>query len=240
MISVLLKNEFRRRKVKNPHYSLRAFSQFLDIPSGRLSELISEKRTATLAMQKKICTKLQISEFFDSKTQIEDTRFQMISDESFAVISDWEHFAILSLMDTKNFQPDPVWIGKRLGIPSFHARLAFERLISVGLITKHGLKFKKTGKDVMTTDNRTNLALRQSHRQSLEQAISALDEIAIDLRDISSVTMTMDLKKMPAAKALIREFRRKMMAVMEASQGNEVYNLNIQFVPVTKINQSQK
>jgi uncharacterized protein (TIGR02147 family) len=76
-------------------------------------------------------------------------------------------------------------------------------------------------------------ALRISHRQSIEQAVVSLNETPLDLRDISSITMAIDLKKLPMAKKIIQEFRHKMADVMEAGNQTEVYNLNIQLVPVS-------
>ena len=77
-------------------------------------------------------------------------------------------------------------------------------------------------------------ALRISHRQSIEQALLALNEIPIELRDITSITMAIDLKRLPLAKKIIKEFRLKMSDVLEKGDQSEVYNLNIQLLPVSR------
>ena len=77
-------------------------------------------------------------------------------------------------------------------------------------------------------------ALRISHRQSIEQALLALNEFPIELRDITSITMAIDLKRLPLAKKIIKEFRLKMSDVLEKGDQSEVYNLNIQLLPVSR------
>jgi hypothetical protein len=45
--------------------------------------------------------------------------------------------------------------------------------------------------------------------------------------------MTVTRDRIPEAKTIIREFRQKMCALMESSCGEEVYQLAIQFYPMT-------
>ena len=54
--------------------------------------------------------------------------------DTFAVISDWYHYAILSLLEVTDARLDPRWISKRLGINRLEARLAIERLKRLSLI----------------------------------------------------------------------------------------------------------
>lgn len=43
-IAQWVKTEFENRKAKNPHFSLRAFSRWLDISPAQVSQIISGKR----------------------------------------------------------------------------------------------------------------------------------------------------------------------------------------------------
>lgn len=54
-----LYQEYYRRREKNPAFSLRAFARILEISSGRMSELLSQKRRLTEAMALKIAEKLK-------------------------------------------------------------------------------------------------------------------------------------------------------------------------------------
>jgi uncharacterized protein (TIGR02147 family) len=236
----LIKTELLRRKRDNKSYSLRAFAEFLEISPGRLSEILSEKRPIGKKTKLKIAERLGITEMnalLETKPQhltfSDRADYHFLSNDAFTVLADWYHFAILSLADTHDFQADPKWIAKRLNISVLEATEALSRLKKVGAIEMNGKKMTKTNKSVRTTTDLESQALRISHRQSIEQAVLALNEVPLELRDITSITMAIDLKKLPMAKQIIKEFRHKMADVLEVGSQSEVYNLNIQLVPVS-------
>lgn len=222
-----LLGEFKRRKGKNAAYSLRSFSRAVQVSPGRLSEYLSGKRALSGKMALKIAARLGVQ-------PQKNENFAVLEDEVFAAISDWQHYAILSLMETKDFRADEKWIAKRLGISPLEVRETLERLLRLGLAKSEKGKLSPTNENLATTDDVANAALRRSHQQSLEQAIDALESVDVELRDFSSITMAIDSSRLPLAKKAIRDFRRRLMRLLEAGVADEVYNLNIQLVPVTK------
>lgn len=236
----LLKAELLRRKRDNKSYSLRAFAEYLQVPPGRLSEILAGKRPISKKMKTKLSERLGFTAIHDllessspafTFAQREDYHF--LTDDAFSVLADWYHFAILSLADTKDFKTDPKWIGKRLNISVFQAKDSLEKLKNLGLIELKGTKLRKTNKNVSTTTDMESHALRISHRQSIEQALLALNEVPLELRDITGITLAIDLKRLPLAKKIIKEFRLKMSDLLEKGDQSEVYNLNIQLYPVS-------
>ena len=134
-----LLNEFAKRKAANKRYSLRAFANFLDIPSGRLSELLKGKRQFTVDLGKKMSRKLNLNKedtqlflasiaehrpklSVTSKSQTnqkplrQNIRYEVLPDDIFRSIADWEHHAILCLFQTRGFCSNATWIAQRLGI----------------------------------------------------------------------------------------------------------------------------
>ncbi len=242
----LLQQEFCQRRAKNPRYSLRAFAKSMGIPSGRVSEILSGKRSLTPEMANKISERLGLG--IEVRTRLfasialerqlpipTQTPTHELNADEFNLIADWYHFAILSLMETKGFQSDIAWMAKRLGISSIETRSAMDRLKRLGCVEEKNGKYALRKGGTTTTHEVPSSALRKSHKQSLEQSIQALEEIPVELRDITSMTMAIDVVKIPAAKAAIKEFRRKISALLESGKQTEVYNINIQLVPVTKI-----
>lgn len=162
-------------------------------------------------------------------------KYDPLEMDRFHVIADWYHFAILSLIETTDFNSSPDWISKRLGISIAQAESALERLQSTKLISISSKgRVRSTGKNIETPTDIASTALKRSHRQTLEQAIEAIYEVPVNERDITSMTMAIDSKKIPQAKKLIRNFRKKMAAFLENGPADEVYNLNIQLLPITK------
>jgi uncharacterized protein (TIGR02147 family) len=247
-----LETEYLRRRKKNQAYSLRAFARLLDLPSGRLSQLLSRKRNFTPELGRKIA--LQLS--FDPVTaqnflaSIAGNRQKKSSSppatasreltalpmDQFEAIADPIHFAILSLLETKAFSGFEKDIAQRLGLDVVEARAASERLTRLGLTRSDGKNRLRlaTSPGLATTHDVQNAALRRSHRKVIQEAEAALEEVAVELRDITSITMAIDPSRLPEAKEKLRALRRSMSEFLESGNRTEVYRLNVQLVPVTK------
>ncbi len=255
-----LTKEFQTRRNRNHSYSLRAFARNLQVPAGPLSEIIARKRTLTTKMGIRIADRLGFSEeekkaFLsliveqeDSATVIKEgenlgkhhSDYKQISFDQFAIVADWYHFALLSLIETDDFKNDPKWMASRLKITVREVKEAVDRLIRMGFIVSEGKKLRPAQNGVATTSNTPCAALRESHRQSLEQAISALDEVSVKDSDITSITMAIDPKKIQIAKELIQNFRRYLARVLETGERTEVYNLNVQLIPVSDLRGTER
>jgi hypothetical protein len=48
------------------------------------------------------------------------------------MISDWYHFAILDLTRLDDFQPEPAWVSRKLGLTVSEVKIAVERLLRLG------------------------------------------------------------------------------------------------------------
>ncbi|WP_374076203.1 TIGR02147 family protein [Bdellovibrio bacteriovorus] len=243
--SEFLLNEFQRRRSQNPALTNAQFARILGIPSSRLSDYINGRRIMTMSIGRQVIKGLGMADndYDHLKSLIEFDKRKLktllpevqLKEDEFAVICDWYHFAILALVPVKSFQPSAAWIGDRLNIPVEVAQAAIERLCRLGLLNVEGGKFIVTQKQLETTHNIPSESLRRSHKQSLVQVLDNMDRVPLDLRDVTSITFPMNRKKIPEAKRLIRNFRRKMATLMTQGPKTDVYNLNVQLFPVTKV-----
>ena len=158
-----------------------------------------------------------------------------LSEDAFQVIAEWHYYAILNLIETDDFKSDAAWIARRLGLSVIEVVSALDRLERLGFIIRKKAAVRRSVAPLKTSSDVTSAALRRSHRQNLEQAIAALEDVAVDDRDISSVTMPMDPRKMKEAKVLIARFKKEMSLLLKGGMRTEVYNFNLQLVPVTKL-----
>jgi uncharacterized protein (TIGR02147 family) len=235
-----IEKELLRRKEANPKYSLRSYANFLGVPPGRLSEILSGKRKLSRKLSNTIADRLCLSpeqrRYFESQDQSKDlsTQYHLVNEDVFSLIADWYHTAFLALMDTKNFQPNPNWIAKRLNISTIEVRAMLQRLERSGLIQKSPKGWKKTHNNLKTADGISSAALRKSHKTTLMQAIESLENDPVSMRDISSITMAIDPNKLDLVRPLLKEFRRKICDLLESKTSTEVYNFNLQLVPVTR------
>lgn len=239
----IIHRKFIEKRLRNPNYSLRSFARTLGVNSGPLSEIISRKRPLSGKMASQIVQRLDLnieehgrflSNTVPTKTRVKARKFHSIDVDSFAVIADWYHFAILSLLQTDDFNSDPHWIAKRLGITPSETKMALKRLQKLGFIKKNGGGFVRMHAGLATTTDVPSSALRASHRQALEQCLRSLDEVPAHLRDITSVTFPVDPARLPEAKQMLQKFRRKFLAIMESGPKKEVYHLELCLVPLTQ------
>lgn len=248
-----LRFEYFRRKSRNRSYSLRAFARQLHVPPGPLSEILSQKRPLTAKVARRIAESLAYgpeeteealklvdggighsnNEESKAKGPLPDLISRRIEADTFSLISDWYHYAILSLVETDDFRNDLSWIARRLCISSLEARAAMERLFRLGLIQKTANSLAAT-QGWTTTHNIPSAAIRKFHRQSLEQSMEALESVPVEERDVTSITMAIDVSKREVAKKEIRRFRRRMARLLEEGNKTEVYQLNIQLIPLSR------
>lgn len=237
-----LRAEFLRRRRKNQAYSLRAYARHLGLSPGPLSEILGLKRALSSKIAEKLVERLGLdpqerAAFLSSvgeEPSNEEARLREIGLDAFHVIADWYHYALLSLIETQGFRLEPRWIAKRLGISSLEARVAWERLERLGLVEIVDGKPRLRQQGVTTPHDVPSAALRRAHRQSLGQAARALEEIAVEDRDFSFITMAIDPAKLDIAKSMIRKFRRELAKVVESGRRTEVYRLGVYLMPLSR------
>ncbi len=160
-----------------------------------------------------------------------DHSFSTLALDQLKIISDWYHAAILEMTALKNFNSDPQWISLKLGesVTLDQVKTAIERLLRLGLLERSNEgKLIRTKVLLATPTDVPNKSLRQFHTQWMNKAIHALETQSVETRDITSYTMTVDSKKLPEAKKMIRDFRRKLARFLETEGGDTVYQLNVQ------------
>lgn len=246
-----LRQELLDRCKRNASYSLRAFAAHLDMDASTLSKILKGKRPLGRKLILQLGSKIALStdelRFFLQKQSkpgdeatVELSGIQLALDR-FAVISDWYHFAILELMQVRNFRPDADWIARALDLNTIEVEAAMDRLVRVRLLKIHksgkwedlsGGSSTSIGPDMMST------AHRRLQEQFLDKAGQALTQVPLEHRDYSTMTMAADRSRLPAAREKIRNFRRNLAKFL--SQGeklDEVFNLNIALFPITNLNE---
>lgn len=159
-----LTGEYQARRIRNPAYSLRAYSKLLSVDSGALSQILSGKRKISYRLGVRIAERLPLDpeqqhRFIVSigeaqknsglkrkskilKVLVDQSRASSMAGmpehqldlQTFAVISEWYYYAVLELTQTIRFNPDPKWIAKVLDITVSQATQALEKLLAMGLL----------------------------------------------------------------------------------------------------------
>jgi uncharacterized protein (TIGR02147 family) len=250
-------SEFEGRKARNPGYSLRAYARDLGLAAPKLSEILRGKGGLSEASAKRLVGRLGLSgseaETFvylviskhgrrpqerqqalekleKIKGRLEFTEFSL---ESFKIVADWCHFAILELTEVAGFRSEIPWIAKRLKIKKTVAEAAVERLFDFGLLAKKSNgTWYQTEATLATPSGIPSLAIRNHHRQIIAQAEEALLNVPVSERDFSATTLAVAEGQLEEVQKMIKDFRRNLAKKLSAAPVKErVYCLSIQFFP---------
>ena len=235
-------------KLKNPSYSIRAFSKKTGVSSSALSEILNGKRKVSVKIVKRISDRLCFSpketkvllnlfpknKLKESKNAAYAKEFIQLGMDQFHVISDWYHFALLSLSETSGYKDDPMWLAHRLGVSSKKIKMALERLQRLNMMRRdrQGI-LRASGEEFSTTDGVSSVSIRKSHSQNLELAQRSLDHDELAMRDFTAMTMAIDPEKLGEARKMIREFRDKLCTYLESGTKKEIYKLCVQLFPLS-------
>lgn len=240
-VRLILLEEFVKAQARNPHYSMRAFSQKIGVAQSAISEILSGKRPVTRKSAQKILQGLdkdpnEISAVVEDHENGTTQKYQPIDLSAFHVVSEWQYYAILSLAETKDFESSEKWIAQRLGISEKLASDSIETLLRLDMLErdKKTAKLKPTGQHFEAISAVATQALRKANRNNLEMAQQALEKVPLELRDFTGITLCFDPSRMEDARKMIKTFRRNFTRVMESGHKKEVYKLSIQLFPLTK------
>lgn len=241
----LLKAYYLKRTEKNPSFSIRSLAKFLGVSHSLLSLVLNDKRPISKQMAKIIVERLNLTEkqkdLILSENNISpkaalSLEYNKLDLDQFASISEWQHYAILSLLDTPDFKMNVEWVAKRLNISNLLTKTSLQRLIRLKLISKNASGvWQQTSKSIVVENTKSTYATKKFQSQLLKKAYESLQNDPIETRDVSSITFAMNPKQIPHALKKIREFRRKLCKELESmGDQEEVYNLCVQIYPITK------
>lgn len=240
---ISLKDEFNKRQKKNPNFSIRAFAKHLGVNSSTLTQILNGKRPLTDKMADDLGQKLKFSA---AKMRLirkgipfgtdPYKSFKKMEEDEFEVISEWYYYAILELIQLKNFRASPVWISKILGLPIIQTIEAINRLQRLKYleITPEGKWIDRLG-DVNNLGNEKKAeAFTEHQRQVVKKSLEALDKIPYEKRVQSSMTVAVSKDRAIEAKTMILDFIEELNEFLRSGDTkDEVYNISVSLYPVT-------
>lgn len=254
----LLKKIIEKKNAGHRRLSMRTLAKKIQIPSGRLSELFSGKRRLTDYYLEKIFFALKLSD--DEIAQVRHAHYKelygnadssakkdqvMISREHIDQLISWKLYAVMSFLETTTYtdiakkasgpSPQLEKIAKSLKISTAEIRSLVKVMESVGFIqwNETTKKWSANLSNTTTGYDIPSKAIQNYHSQVLDLAKDKLPSVPVTKRDYSSMTLTVDPKDVVRAKKMLREFRQKFTKKLEEGGRKEVYQLSIQFFPLT-------
>lgn len=163
---------------------------------------------------------------------------QKLRRDRFESLSAWRSSALRSLMPVIDFRGDWKSVGRLLDPPvtGKQARDSVALLLRAGLLQRDARgRFSVTERALPPGDEVAALAVARFHKAAMDLAKGSLDRHPAAARDISGITMSISQESFRRIKSEIRAFRKKIMAIAGGdSDENLVYQLNLQFFPLTQ------
>jgi uncharacterized protein (TIGR02147 family) len=241
----ILSRELENRQKMNPRFSMRALASKLGMAPPALSEILNGKRGLSKAKATILAERLGFNPFetdyfvslveaTDGSSQrnrllaqgrlnkFKELREKPLHHDTWQVISEWYHLAILELSRTSEFKSEPQWIAKKLGLDTASVREAIQRLLRLGILRWERTRPKTlvaTGQWLLTSPNEIpSKSIRKFHSTILKKADAALELQPLPKRHFSSMVLAIEEAQIDEAKTLIAEFNRKMSRLMTKSK----------------------
>lgn len=150
-----LEREFERRRIRNPHYSLRAYARDLGTSPSRLSEALNGKRGISIELAQQLIEKLGLegidAEIFLLSVEAEHSRSKKKKDaareklkETLAsvpkeqpktlTIVDWVAEALLKMSERESVTDNIEEVARKLDVPQFMVIESLRFLTRLGFI----------------------------------------------------------------------------------------------------------
>lgn len=262
----MLMAQFDARCRRNPKYSRRAFARDLGLSPSQLSEVLHGDRGLSPGKAATIVQRLQLpqddSEIFCDMVESEHARdgarramaqsrlasrmarrsFHDMTLDSFVLIAEWYHLAILELLKVKGFRSETSWIARTLGVGGEAIEGAIRRLTRLGLVHSDAgrLHTPAEKEKTSTPDDVPSQAVRSFHAQILQKALAAIKTQPVDEREFGTLLLAIKKERLPEAKRLMREFQCRFSELMQdAGERDEVYALSTQFFRLSSVESTE-
>ncbi len=239
-IQLILNQKLVDLKANNPRFSSRSFAQRLGISSGALSEILKGTRKVSPKLATKLAERLSLdpiaSAHFTGQDlavdSVRETEYLKLSDDQFHLISEWPHFAVLNLVQSRRSIHKISWFAEQLNLPLRQVQDIFDRLLRLKMLKFEKKKYVRCQTAVKTSDDVMNLSIRKSNMEDLELIRDHLNNLDVSERDLTSITMLIDPKRMSEFKKWVRKAEDQFAQKFQSHDATTAFRLTIALYPL--------
>jgi uncharacterized protein (TIGR02147 family) len=260
-----LRDFYEFRKDGTRGYSFRAFSKAAGFASPNILKLVTDGERnispdATQKFIKALGLKGQMAEYFDTLVRMNQAKPDADKEYYFSIlqkltpqakrrdlnaeglkyVSHWLFPVIREMVALKDFRDDPYWVSRRVigKASTTEISQALQFLLKEGFIEKVDGQFQAKDNMVLSSDEVRSLAVRNYHRQMLDQAKESLDSVPLEEREFGALTIVLPEAALAELKYKMKLFRKELhtwaMQVAEEQPGELVVQVNAQMYPHTR------
>ncbi len=216
------------------HIAANKIAKFIDLME--LSETEAEYFEALVHFCR-AKTERQRKVYFEKLFSMSTVKSQQLEANQYEFFQKWYYSAVWSIINCKPFDGDYRKLAKRClpAITVWDTKRAVRLLKKLGLIVKNsdGL-YHTTDLNLTTGTKWRSKAVEVYQREIATIATESIDRCAKKERDLSTVTLSVDMKAMPEVQEHIRQFRSSLIKLVNSYGGTDrVYQLNVQLFPLS-------
>jgi uncharacterized protein (TIGR02147 family) len=257
-----LRQFYEEKKESNGSFSFRAMGLKLDLDAGFLVKVMNrqfhmrpksfdklfalcrfnereQEYFETLVLFAKAKEEREVKTHFEKLLSIKGVSSFQVEDYQYEYYQQWYHSAIRAICNFCNFTGTEFKkIGDSLSprITAKECKESVTLLLRLNLIEKNSDGFIRPTENLITTapEIRT-VAIRHFQRSTMALAMESLERHEPAIRDISSVTVSLNEDAVERVRAKIKECRESVLSIAKESPiEDRVCQLNIQFFPLTE------
>jgi uncharacterized protein (TIGR02147 family) len=179
------------------------------------------------------------NEYFNRLVTLQKVNLKVLDKKKMSVFSKWYYVVVRELLYFYNYNGNnPSALGHRMEPTIRHseAEQAIRYLVDLGLIEKNKDGYYKQVDNAVTSgDEVKSLHLTNFQLATMELAKRAIQKIPAAERDVSVLSMTLSPDSFQMIKSELQYIRKRIAKIaVDEDKPDRVYQLNIQFFPVTK------
>ena len=267
--ALLVENAFKRKQSLVPHYSRAALARDWGVSAAFVSNILTGKKFIPMDRLPKLMSLLELDlnekkellRLLSIEHQSQDPLLKPLAEIAqngenkfntirktvmkayTGVLSHWSHLAILESLSTDSANRGVQGIADLLSLPSQRIEKSLELLAQNGLIISSKNFWKKNDHHIYFSSGRSRAEIRNFHSIMIEKAKiemeTKIQDIDFQRRLINGYTLAFNPENLEKVKAKLQELMSEVS--LEGSEGicTEVYQLNLQFFPLSKTKKSK-
>lgn len=257
-----LKALYDHRKARNPYFSYRYFGKVLGLDAGFLVKVLQGKLAMPvkcLPALIKICgyagreadylkelvlygrakTAKDIKSHFEALMALRTEEPRTVEMSQYSFYQKWYHSALHCLLMFHDFQGDFKALAASLTppIPVKEVKESLQLLVELGFVRKApDGRYEVTDARLTTGEKWQSVAIRNFQEECWRLAGESWARHAKEIRDMSTVTITLNSRNLEEVKARVRELRQGLLNLAgEGEPPDSVYQVNIQVFPLAML-----
>jgi uncharacterized protein (TIGR02147 family) len=256
-----LNDFYQEKKSDNPFFSYRYISRKVGIDHGLVVKIVQGKRHISrksipafaalcelsrreteyfelLVLYGKAKTDREIKHYFEKLLACAGTSSKKVEADKYEFYQKWYYTAVREIINLCTFTGDFGRLAKTVepSISPAEAKKAVRLLERLGFIRRdeQGI-YRQTSAFITTGENWKSIAILSFQKEAALLGARALDDVAKEERDISTVTITLDESKFDMLRERIRAFQQELIDISACCGNvNKVYQVNLQVFPLSK------